>query len=233
MNRLTLHRASKDWIDDSIREMEELFAPAIRRSEAKTDTEEAVIVELRVEGEESGTDPVTKTTLSGVNPDKGTKVRHELRRSTDMPKVLVTEPDNNLARDYCHALRAYGFEVEAAESGLDCLEQLRAFRPDVLLLEPDLLWGDGQAVLSIIADDPDLCRIVVVLLSENAQSKCNGTSPVKVARKLEKPVSAARLVSALLSLTEKVDDDEFVANWTVVEWGIPLEPSCVEAIGKS
>ncbi len=66
---------------------------------------------------------------------------------------------------YVDQLGAYGMVVATAVDGLDCVEQLRARRPDVLLLESLLRWGGSLGVLAVRADDIDLQEIPVVFLA--------------------------------------------------------------------
>jgi CheY-like chemotaxis protein len=78
-------------------------------------------------------------------------------------RVLLADHDPSLRSLYSRGLPLLGFEVATAASGLDCVAMLRSFRPDVLVLEPDLLWGQGEGVLARMREDADVPSVPVLL----------------------------------------------------------------------
>src|SRR5205823_2779004 len=64
-------------------------------------------------------------------------------------RVLIADSDRGLARLCRRALEGSGSAVETAADGLECLSRLRAFRPNLLVLEPELPWGSGEGVLAV------------------------------------------------------------------------------------
>jgi CheY-like chemotaxis protein len=79
-------------------------------------------------------------------------------------RVLLADPEPTITAMYGRTLSAYGFEVALASTGEDCLEQLRAFRPGVLVLDPELPCGQGEAILARVRAAGNLSRLVVILL---------------------------------------------------------------------
>ena len=77
-------------------------------------------------------------------------------------RVLLTDPDEFSATTYADCLRQRGAIVTTASTGLECLERLRDFVPDVLVLDPELLWGGGDGVLAVIHEQPELRPAFVV-----------------------------------------------------------------------
>ena len=71
---------------------------------------------------------------------------------------------------YVEQLRLHDLEVSTAQDGLDCIQQMRAVPPDVVLLEPSLLWGGSQGVLAVRSEEPDFQQIPVVLVAVNGVS---------------------------------------------------------------
>jgi sigma-B regulation protein RsbU (phosphoserine phosphatase) len=63
-------------------------------------------------------------------------------------RVLIADHDELLLENYTAFFREISWETAVATSGLQCVEQLRTFRPDVLVLEPELPWGGGAGVLA-------------------------------------------------------------------------------------
>jgi len=61
-------------------------------------------------------------------------------------------------------LEQSGFSVHYANSGINCVAKLRCIAPNVLLLDPNLLWGGGDGVLASMITNPALVSIPVLLL---------------------------------------------------------------------
>ena len=61
-------------------------------------------------------------------------------------RVLIADPDKLLLAAYSQHLTQRGASVSTARTGLECLEKLMQSVPDVLVLEPELLWGGGDGV---------------------------------------------------------------------------------------
>jgi len=80
--------------------------------------------------------------------------------------VLIASSSAFRRDQYLQAIRALGHETSIAESGVDCVCQLRAHSPDLLMLETPLLWGGTEGVLDVLqelnAADPLRIRIVLV-----------------------------------------------------------------------
>jgi DNA-binding NtrC family response regulator len=97
-----------------------------------------------------------------------------LRRSGDHDKdgsmsshVLMAVPDLPGVAPHQAFLARQGLEVALSGDGLDCAEQLRRNRPDVLVLALNLPWGRGEGVLALMTEG-ELPRVPVVLLSEQS-----------------------------------------------------------------
>lgn len=80
-------------------------------------------------------------------------------------RVLVADCDPYVLDGYRDGLTQDGLTVATAADGLQCLAQLRQFRPDVLVLDPSLPWGGGDGVLAVMHDDAELPQIPVIVLA--------------------------------------------------------------------
>ena len=80
-------------------------------------------------------------------------------------QVLVASASAYRRWWYVEQLRLYGMKAATAVDGLDCIEQMRTSRPDVVLLEPSLLWGGSDGVLAVRSEDTSLQNIPVVLVA--------------------------------------------------------------------
>lgn len=118
-----------------------------------------------------------------------------------MARILLVE-DNELNRDMLsrRLLRA-GHEVSMAVDGLQAVEQARAERPDVILMDLSLPLLDGWDATRRIKANADTQAIPVIALSAHAmngdresalQAGCDDfdTKPVDLPRLLEKIASA-------------------------------------------
>ena len=80
-------------------------------------------------------------------------------------RILIALPDDRSLAECCAELASCGYAVEQAKTGLDCLERLNAFEFDVMIVNADLRWGSGVGVVEVLADDPELRHLPVVLLT--------------------------------------------------------------------
>ena len=114
-------------------------------------------------------------------------------------RILVADPDKHLLALYQAQLSAEGLHVETARDGLECLARLREFGPDVLVLEPAILWGGGDGLLAVMHDEPGIARVPVVLvLTYGCSSRVlYNIAPFPISDYLEKPLSGARLAQRI------------------------------------
>jgi anti-anti-sigma factor len=81
-------------------------------------------------------------------------------------RVLLADPDESLLASTCGFLSRNGFKVATAANGLDCLARLRDFKPDVLVLDPEIAWGQGDDVLALMQEEADVPSVPVLILSD-------------------------------------------------------------------
>jgi CheY-like chemotaxis protein len=115
-----------------------------------------------------------------------------------MKRVLIADPDSSLALLYAEVLERSGYEVKLTTSGLDCLARLRSFRPDVLVLDPNLPWGGGDGVLALMQEE-SLEDAQVILLSAvpAALAGCGA----RVRSRQFTPLTPLRLVGIVREIT--------------------------------
>ena len=58
-------------------------------------------------------------------------------------RILIADRDEFLSTAYHEHFSRHGAVVATATTGLACIDRLRDFAPDVLILDPSLLWGGG------------------------------------------------------------------------------------------
>ena len=120
-------------------------------------------------------------------------------------KVLVVDDDRRMVRTICDILKIKGFQVLAAYSGEEAVEQVKAMAPDCVMMDIKMPGIDGVEAFRMIKElIPDL---QVVLMSAYAgeermiEARRLGASAI-----LAKPINFQPLLS-YLSLFKK---EEFI-----------------------
>ena len=116
-------------------------------------------------------------------------------------RALIADPDQSLLNYYREGLAPPGFAVVTVTNGLDCLDHLRHWVPDILVLENELPWGGGPGVIALMGEMPDMARVPVVVLF-SGQSPAPQPRPSGVWACLSKPVGPAELACTLHALLD-------------------------------
>ncbi len=90
--------------------------------------------------------------------------------------ILVVDDDADILTGTAHLLRQSGYVVTGASNGLEALQALPSFRPQLVLSDRDMPKMDGMELCRRIKGDPALADIFVVLISgETTQSEEQGS----------------------------------------------------------
>ncbi len=90
---------------------------------------------------------------------KGTRIQH-------LPaKVLLVDDEDQLRRVMKDILERDGFVVEEARDGIQALDQVDKFGPDVVVLDLNLPGLDGYGVLSHLRSRPATVNLPVMVLT--------------------------------------------------------------------
>jgi DNA-binding response OmpR family regulator len=110
-------------------------------------------------------------------------------------RILIADPDAYLTRSYREYFDQSGAVVSTAPTALACLDRLRDFAPDVLILEATLLWGGADGVLARMQEDPSLRPVSVILTTQvGDRGLLYRLSPYKVDDYQVKPLSPRDLL---------------------------------------
>ena len=82
-----------------------------------------------------------------------------------MPKILVVDDEIHIIKIIAYKMRSAGYEVASARDGVEALEQVRAGRPDLILLDVMMPRMDGFQTLEALRADPATRDIPVFLLT--------------------------------------------------------------------
>lgn len=117
-------------------------------------------------------------------------------------RVLIADPDESLLAEYREHSQE-GFDVVTALNGLECVDRLREQVPDVLVLEPQLLWGGGDGVLAVMHNDLDLATVpVMILTSCTDRGVLDDIARFPISDFHPKPLSPANLASRVHTLLD-------------------------------
>jgi DNA-binding response OmpR family regulator len=109
-------------------------------------------------------------------------------------RLLIADSDPSLCEIYAYYLSVHDFEVQTASDGIECLERARAFQPDALLLEWELLWGGGDGVLARLQEEFFGGSPRVVVTSDQPADEIFPYFPAPVVECVRKPFRLASIL---------------------------------------
>ena len=122
-----------------------------------------------------------------------------------MATVLVVDDEFGIAELFEAILGDEGHRVRTAVNGRHGLELLAEERTDLVFLDYMMPIMNGAAMLSAMAEDPELRHIPVVLMSSMGEAavaeRCSG-----YARFMRKPFKVAQVVAITAKLLGKGPD---------------------------
>jgi CheY-like chemotaxis protein len=83
--------------------------------------------------------------------------------------VLIASSSAYRRELYQQAIHSLGHDVSLADGGVDCIEQVRVRRPDLLVLEAPLHWGGCDGVLDMLQGRNSF-RLRVILVAAGTGS---------------------------------------------------------------
>ncbi len=105
-------------------------------------------------------------------------------------RVLVAEDDENICFAMVRALEGAGHEVAAALDGAECLEKVRTFNPDLILLDLMMPEVHGIEVLKQLRADPSTRDVgVIVCTGKSFKTEHSSATELGAIDFLVKPVS--------------------------------------------
>jgi two-component system phosphate regulon response regulator PhoB len=81
------------------------------------------------------------------------------------PTILIADGDAIWVNSMARLLEGEGYRVLQARTGVDALYQAGMRRPDLLILDPDLVQLDGWEVCRRLKRSPDMEKVKVALLT--------------------------------------------------------------------
>jgi DNA-binding response OmpR family regulator len=113
-------------------------------------------------------------------------------------KVLIVDDEPNIVAALEFLLEKNDYEVRVAANGADALEQLDAFRPDLVLLDVMVPKLSGYEVCQRMRAEPRWRDIKIVMLSAKGREvEVNKGMSLGADLYVTKPFSSAELVATI------------------------------------
>jgi CheY-like chemotaxis protein len=120
--------------------------------------------------------------------------------------LLIAESDDILAVLLEEHFSELGFTVETARGGVECLTKIRRSPPDVLLLDMDLRWGEGDGVLARLSDGSVVPAVPVIVMTA-VDAPCPPPVPANhIIQLIQKPFLPDTLLATIRSVSGKGEE---------------------------
>jgi CheY-like chemotaxis protein len=83
--------------------------------------------------------------------------------------ALVVDDSMLIRHTVCRFLEDRGFGVESATNGVEALEMLKDFMPDVIITDLQMPKMDGHQLIEVLKSRPDTVHIPIVILAGKQQ----------------------------------------------------------------
>ena len=93
------------------------------------------------------------------------------RRSASLPGVLIVDDALSVRNSLMQLVQDAGFRAEAARDGIDAIDTLRVFRPDIVLTDLEMPNMNGIELTSHIRGRDDLKGLPVIMITSRSQEK--------------------------------------------------------------
>jgi DNA-binding response OmpR family regulator len=107
-------------------------------------------------------------------------------------RVLVVDDDAEIADTMAEVLGYEGYSVDVARDGVQAMERIPAFDPDVILLDLMMPRMNGFEVLERMREQQKTTPVVVVSANQGYEAR-----DLKVAGKVRKPFNLDQLLDAV------------------------------------
>lgn len=128
-----------------------------------------------------------------------------------MAKIMVVDDDPDFVEIMRTILIAHGYQVITAANGEQALAQMRADKPDLVLLDVMMSYVlDGLDVSQDMANDPELKRIPIIMVSSLTSTQHAEMFPtdmyIPVDHWITKPVQAEELLTKIADLLKQHEE---------------------------
>ena len=118
-----------------------------------------------------------------------------------VPLVMVVDDSVTMRKVTGRVLERHSFEVATAKDGLDALERMADFVPDLMLLDIEMPRMDGYELATAMKADPRLRNVPIIMITSRTGEKHRQRAmDLGVERYLGKPYQEAELMRNVFEL---------------------------------
>ena len=118
-----------------------------------------------------------------------------------MAKVMIVDDSPVVRMAVRGILEKAGHEVEEAENGVDCLEKLASFTPDVFLIDLNMPKMDGIELIKRLKRDSAVAsKPIIILSTEENPQVLEEVKELGVEKYVKKPPDPFKLIEIVASV---------------------------------
>ena len=122
---------------------------------------------------------------------------------TTLQRILIADSDAELLEQYVDRLTAAGYDVRSATDALSCVDHLKHFDPELLILEPMIPWGQGEGIMCYMREEADVPLVPVIILTSGTDLLEGYQLPrFPVLERHQKPLSAKALLDSVQHIAQ-------------------------------
>ncbi len=124
-------------------------------------------------------------------------------------KLMVVDDEEDTTSMIKSIFEEEGFEVAIARDGPECLEKLKGFKPDIILLDIMMPKMNGWVVFLNLQKDAELRKIPVMVISAKplSEESQNKVTLLGVKDYIIKPFDISTLTTRVKSIIEQGNKD--------------------------
>jgi len=119
------------------------------------------------------------------------------QKGRDM-QILIADGDKVFLEQAQRYLLQRGHDARAASDGLECIDILCEFAPDVVVLDCGLLWGGSEGVIALMCESPELSQTPTILIAdEDPRVQLDISMNPMHFKRLQKPFRLSELLNRI------------------------------------
>lgn len=126
--------------------------------------------------------------------------------------ILIADRDPKFRECCCRRLKAHGNDAVTAADGLQCIELLQSLSPDLLVLDPEILWGGGRGVLAWLEEKQVLNWLKVILTDDHCAGEFPDELYAIVIDRLERPTELSNVSTFIDQIQHALFQKDGITN---------------------
>lgn len=148
--------------------------------------------------------------------------------------IMIVEDEEDILELIKYNLEKEGYSIIGLETGESCLEKVKQFHPDLILLDLMLPGIDGLRVCRVLKNDTETAKIPVVMLTAKGEESDIVTGLEMGADDyLTKPFSHKVLIARIRSVLRRLEESAATEDTGILKRGdITINPGRREVLLK-